>query len=144
MNMHNKIGYRPTWAEIDLNNLAYNFNLVRNVIKPGTRILATVKADAYGHGLIPVSKKLVSCRADFLGVASIDEAYLDITQSQLLFKSPLHIAQSIKDRIRKREQLTCSIGIAPNKLLAKLGSNLQKPDGFVLIQKEKIEEIRQI
>ena len=55
-------------------------------------------------------------------VASIDEAYLDITQSQLLFKSPLHIAQSIKDRIRKKEQLTCSIGVAPNKLLAKLGS----------------------
>jgi len=74
-------------------------------------------------------------------VASIDEAYLDITQSQLLFKSPLHIAQSIKDRIRKKEQLTCSIGIAPNKLLAKLGSNLQKPDGFVLIQKERVEEI---
>jgi DNA polymerase-4 len=74
-------------------------------------------------------------------VASIDEAYLDITESQLLFKSFLHIAQSIKNRIREKEQLTCSIGIAPNKLLAKLGSNLQKPDGFVLIQKEKVEEI---
>jgi DNA polymerase-4 len=74
-------------------------------------------------------------------VASIDEAYLDITQSQLLFKSPLHIAQSIKDRIRKKEQLTCSIGIAPNKLLAKLGSNLQKPDGFVWIKKEEVEEV---
>jgi DNA polymerase-4 len=74
-------------------------------------------------------------------VASIDEAYLDITQSQLLFKSPHHIAQLIKNRIREKEQLTCSIGIAPNKLLAKLGSNLQKPDGFVLIQKEKVEEI---
>ncbi len=74
-------------------------------------------------------------------VASIDEAYLDITQSQLLFKSPHHIAQSIKNRILEKEQLTCSIGIAPNKLLAKLGSNLQKPDGFVLIQKEKVEEI---
>jgi DNA polymerase-4 len=74
-------------------------------------------------------------------VASIDEAYLDITQSQLLFKSPFHIAQSIKNRIREKEQLTCSIGIAPNKLLAKLGSNLQKPDGFVLIQRERVEEI---
>jgi DNA polymerase-4 len=74
-------------------------------------------------------------------VASIDEAYLDITQSQLLFKSPLHIAQLIKNRIREKEQLTCSIGIAPNKLLAKLGSNLKKPDGLVLIQKEKVGEI---
>jgi len=74
-------------------------------------------------------------------VASIDEAYLDITQSQLLFKSPLHIGKSIKDRIREGEQLTCSIGIAPNKLLAKLGSNLKKPDGLVVIEREKVEEI---
>ncbi len=74
-------------------------------------------------------------------VASIDEAYLDITQSQLLFKSPLHIANSIKDRIREREALTCSIGIAPNKLLAKLGSGLQKPDGLTVIHKEKMGEV---
>ncbi len=73
-------------------------------------------------------------------VASIDEAYLDITQSILLFKSPLHIAQSIKRRIRESEQLTCSIGVAPNKLLAKLGSRLKKPDGLVMIQKEEVEK----
>ena len=66
-------------------------------------------------------------------MASIDEAYLDITQSLLLFKSPLHIAQSIKEQIREKEQLTCSIGVAPNKLLAKLGSRLKKPDGLVII-----------
>jgi DNA polymerase-4 len=74
-------------------------------------------------------------------VASIDEAYLDITQSLLLFQSPLYIAQSIKDQIREGEQLTCSIGIAPNKLLAKLGSGLKKPDGLVVIQKEDVEAI---
>ena len=74
-------------------------------------------------------------------VASIDEAYLDITQSQLLFQSPYHIAQSIKDQIQKKEQLTCSIGVAPNKLLAKLGSGLKKPDGLVVIRKEEVEEI---
>jgi DNA polymerase-4 len=74
-------------------------------------------------------------------VASIDEAYLDITESQLLFKSLLHIARSIKDRIREKELLTCSIGVAPNKLLAKLGSRLKKPDGLVVIQKEEVEKI---
>jgi DNA polymerase-4 len=72
-------------------------------------------------------------------VASIDEAYLDVTQSLLLFKSPLHIAQSIKDQIREGEQLTCSVGVAPNKLLAKLGSGLKKPDGLVVIRKEDVE-----
>jgi DNA polymerase-4 len=68
-------------------------------------------------------------------VASIDEAYLDITQSLLLFQSSLHIAQSVKDQIRESEQLTCSIGVAPNKLLAKYGSGLKKPDGLVVLQK---------
>lgn len=74
-------------------------------------------------------------------VASIDEAYLDITQSLLLFQSPLHIAQSIKDQIREKEELTCSIGVAPNKLLAKLGSALKKPDGLVVIQKGDVEGV---
>jgi len=74
-------------------------------------------------------------------VASIDEAYLDITDSMLLFQSPLHMAQSIKSRIREKERLTCSIGIAPNKLLAKLGSTLKKPDGLVIIQKDEVDGI---
>ncbi|MGB9627403.1 MAG: DNA polymerase IV [Thermodesulfobacteriota bacterium] len=74
-------------------------------------------------------------------VASIDEAYLDITGSLLLFQSPFHIAQSIKSQIREKEKLTCSIGIAPNKLLAKLGSRLKKPDGLMVIQNNEVEEI---
>ena len=74
-------------------------------------------------------------------VASIDEAYLDITQSLLLFQSAFHISKSIKDRIRRSEQLTCSIGVAPNKLLSKLGSGLKKPDGLVVIRKDDVREI---
>lgn len=65
-------GYRPTWAEIDLGNLAHNFRQLKNRANK-CKVLVTVKADAYGHGLIPISEKLVSCGADFLGVASIDE-----------------------------------------------------------------------
>jgi DNA polymerase-4 len=90
------------------------------------------------------SARIFSMMKDYtplVEVASVDEAYLDVTQSQLLFKSALHIAQSIKKRIREKEKLTCSIGMAPNKLLAKLGSRLQKPDGLVIIGKEKVEEI---
>ena len=90
------------------------------------------------------SARIFSMMKDYtplVEVASIDEAYLDVTQSQLLFKSVLHIAQSIKERIRGKERLTCSIGVAPNKLLAKLGSRLQKPEGLVIIEKERVEEI---
>lgn len=71
--LHSKIGYRPTWAEINLINLEHNFWQIKKIVLPGTRVMATVKADAYGHGLIPVTKKLVSCGVDYLGVASIDE-----------------------------------------------------------------------
>jgi len=67
------IGYRPTWSEINLNNLTHNLNQIRKILAPETKIMVTVKADAYGHGLIPVSKRLASSSVDFLGLASIDE-----------------------------------------------------------------------
>lgn len=67
------IGYRPTWAEVNLNNLSHNFNQIKKMLAPGTKIMVTIKADAYGHGLIPVAKRLESLKVDFLGVASIDE-----------------------------------------------------------------------
>lgn len=72
--MKKYIGYRPTWAEINLDNLAYNFSQIKKALPRHTNIMACVKADAYGHGIIPVSKRLVSCGIDYLSVASIDEA----------------------------------------------------------------------
>ena len=70
---HNMCFYRPTWAEVALGNLAYNFKQVKRLLLPGVKVMACVKADAYGHGLIPVARRLVSCGVDYLGVASIDE-----------------------------------------------------------------------
>lgn len=68
--------YRPTWAEINLKNLEYNFRLVRKIVAKGVKILVPVKADAYGHGIIAVSKRLESLGVDYLGVASIDEGII--------------------------------------------------------------------
>ncbi|MBU0503909.1 MAG: alanine racemase [Candidatus Omnitrophota bacterium] len=68
-----KIGYRPTWAEVNLSNLSYNFKKIKSLLSSDTKVMACVKADAYGHGIIPVSKKLESLGVDCLGVASIDE-----------------------------------------------------------------------
>lgn len=73
MSNKNKIGFRPTWAQINLSNLEYNFKKIKSLLKPKIKVLVTVKADAYGHGLIAVSKRLVACGLDYLGVASIDE-----------------------------------------------------------------------
>jgi len=72
-------------------------------------------------------------------VYSIDEAFLDVTGSIPLFESAENIAKSIKRDIRQRlGSLTCSIGIAHNKLLAKLGSDMKKPDGLVIIRQEEV------
>ncbi len=72
---------------------------------------------------------------------SIDEAFLDVTGCEALFGDPVRIALQIKEAVWEEESLTCSIGIAPNKLLAKLGSDMVKPDGLVLITPEDIPEV---
>ncbi|MDD4909480.1 MAG: alanine racemase [Candidatus Omnitrophica bacterium] len=66
--------FRPTIAEIDLGALEYNFRQIKRRVSSHTKILVTVKADAYGHGILRVSKRLVRCGVDYLGVASLDEA----------------------------------------------------------------------
>lgn len=71
---------------------------------------------------------------------SIDEAFLDITGSLKLFGSPVHIAQEIRRLVKEETQLTCSVGVAPNKFLAKLASDMDKPDGLTVIDPERIQE----
>ncbi len=66
----------------------------------------------------------------------IDEAFLDLTGTS---KDPRAIARAIKTRIREQSGLTCSIGIAPNKLLAKLASGMEKPDGLVVLGERDVE-----
>ena len=74
-------------------------------------------------------------------VFSIDEAFLDVTGSLSLFGSAERISHLIKARIKEQFGLTCSVGIAPNKLLAKLASDMQKPDGLTIIAKDRIAQV---
>jgi DNA polymerase IV len=74
-------------------------------------------------------------------VFSIDEAFLDVTGCLSLFGSAERIVYLIKARIKHQFGITCSVGIAPNKLLAKLASDMQKPDGLTIIRPEEIATV---
>src|ERR1700731_2565589 len=71
---------------------------------------------------------------------SLDEAFLDVTASQELFGDAVAIARRIKSRIREITGLTASVGVAANKLVAKIASDLAKPDGLTIVPAERIQE----
>ncbi|MBI5698973.1 DNA polymerase IV [Candidatus Saganbacteria bacterium] len=77
---------------------------------------------------------------DRVEVFSIDECFLDVTDTEERFGGAVQIARQIKQKIRERFHLTCSIGISFNKLLAKLAGELKKPDGLMTIRPEDIPE----
>src|SRR5262245_13999802 len=65
---------RPTWAEIDLNNLATNFRTIKQRVGPETKVMGVVKANAYGHGAVQCATRLATEGADWFGVATPEEA----------------------------------------------------------------------
>ena len=72
---------------------------------------------------------------------SLDEAFLDVTASQALLGEPAVIARRIKESIRSRTGLTASVGVATNKLVAKIASDLDKPDGLTVVAERRIREV---
>ncbi len=71
---------------------------------------------------------------------SLDEAFLDVRGSEKLYGSPEQIGRQIKSEIVEELQLIASVGVAPNKFLAKLASDQDKPDGFTVIQHNQVQE----
>jgi DNA polymerase IV (DinB-like DNA polymerase) len=70
-----------------------------------------------------------------------DEAYLDVTKRvEGDFKKASHLAQQIKNNIRQKLKLSCSIGVSSNKLVSKIASDYQKPDGLTIVEPDKIEK----
>src|SRR3954466_12055590 len=69
-------------------------------------------------------------------IVGLDEAYLDLTQ----YERPKAVARTVKAEVRERTGLTCSIGIGPNKLVAKVASDADKPDGFTVLSCEMARE----
>ena len=71
---------------------------------------------------------------------SLDEAFLDVTGTEGLFGSSEAMGRQIKTAIREEFQLVASVGVAPNKFLAKIASDLQKPDGFVVVDPAGVQQ----
>jgi alanine racemase len=65
---------RPTWVEVDLEAVAFNVQRVKEIVGPDVRVLAVLKADAYGHGAVTVARTALNNGASFCGVASVNEA----------------------------------------------------------------------
>src|SRR5207244_5115784 len=83
-----------------------------------------------------VSVQVMGMLADFSPLVepvSVDEAFVDLTGTEGLFGSPLDAVRTIKRRIREETCLTASAGLAPNKFVAKVASELEKPDGLVAV-----------
>lgn len=90
-----------------------------------------------------ISRKVMEVLSNYSPVvekASIDEAYIDITGTEKIFGLPLQVAKSIKADIRKATGLNASVGIAPVKFLAKIASDLNKPDGISIIETNQVQD----
>lgn len=85
--------------------------------------------------------KIFERYTDLIEPISLDEAFLDVTGSLGLFGKAEKIALAVKKTISQKTRLTASVGIAPNKFLAKLASDLEKPDGFVVITEANKQKI---
>jgi len=73
-------------------------------------------------------------------MASVDEAYLDITDCEKLHGTPRQTALLAKGRIRDELKLSCSVGIGPNRLIAKIASDIEKPDGLTIVTPEDVAD----
>lgn len=85
-----------------------------------------------------IIKSILRTYSPVMQDVGIDEAYLDISRNPLPSNE---IARRIKSDIRKATSLTCSIGIGPNKLVAKIASDLNKPDGLTIVLQQEVERL---
>ena len=83
-------------------------------------------------------RKIMQAASPLVEPLSIDEAFLDVTGSIRLFGPAVGIAERIRADVERELSLTCSVGVAPNKFLAKIASDMEKPDGLVVFPLEDV------
>lgn len=90
-----------------------------------------------------VSKRIMDIMRTFTDKfqqVSVDEAYLDISAHIETYKAASELAQNVKNNIFLQEGITCSIGVAPNKLIAKIASDIQKPNGVTVVKPDDVDD----
>ncbi|WP_028610327.1 DNA polymerase IV [Paenibacillus harenae] len=90
----------------------------------------------YSRGFMSIARQFTP----LVESVSIDECYMDITGSKM-FGTPLEIATKLQQRIQTEWSLPCSIGLAPNKLLAKMASDMKKPNGLTVLRIRDVKNI---
>ena len=81
---------------------------------------------------------ILSDHSPLVQALSIDEAFVDLTGTERIFGGPVKVAESIRDRVRREVGVTCSIGVAPTMLVAKIASDMRKPDGLTVIAADEL------
>lgn len=104
--------------------------------------LQTVLADHHSYEVVSKQVRAIYERfTDQIERFGIDECWLDVTHSQNLFGNGEQIANLIRETVKKEIGITVSVGVSFNKVFAKLGSDIKKPDGTTVISKENFKEI---
>lgn len=96
--------------------------------------------DKYLHNtkmILDVCKKY----SDLVEVFSVDELFMDVTSTSSLFGGSVAIAKEIQNSMKRELDLSCSIGVGPNKLIAKMASEFRKPSGFTVISSEELPDV---
>ena len=86
------------------------------------------------------AREIFARHTDLIEPLSLDEAYLDVTANKTGLPTATAVAKAIRASIREEMRLTASAGVAPNKFLAKLASDVKKPDGLFVVTPEKVDE----
>jgi alanine racemase len=106
--MKNKEIINPAWAEINLANIKFNFLALKHKAGKRVKMLVAVKADAYGHGMLEVSQQLETCKVDYLGVASVNEA-LALRKGNI--KAPILVMGNVFDENQIKQALEYQISL---------------------------------
>lgn len=128
---------RTAWLDIDLDALTSNLRAIRGAVPPGTRVRPVVKADAYGHGMLPVARALVAAGIDGLCVATLDEALalraggVDVPVTVLYPVPPEAAAAAAAARI--------AVAAGDVSLLARTLATLDRRPGPVLAMELEVE-----